>query len=84
MNFIGVFSASRPPGTRGMAPTVHHCYFQPAHEEFQPAHRLEPVERVHVGIQGIGRRTTVLGDGETGRVPGAGVPAIAPRGAFTI
>jgi hypothetical protein len=53
-----------------LARAVHENYFQPHHEEFDSAHGLEPVERVHVLIQGVGRRAAVPGDGETCRIPG--------------
>ena len=33
-----------------LARKVHELYFNPQHEEFQPNY-VEPVERVHIGIQ---------------------------------
>jgi hypothetical protein len=56
-----------------LARTVHDLYFEPKYEEFRPADHLEPVECVHVGIQGTGCHPSVQGDGETGRVSGGSV-----------
>jgi hypothetical protein len=33
---------------------------------------MEPLERFHVGVEGIGRGTAVPGDGEAGTISGTG------------